>query len=156
MHGTSEANAVEALWKFCIDAGGFPRTIQCNSDPQFIGGKVISLFRSHGCYVSAATPHQQDHNGLVKKWWEVLTNMARDFLADAWLPKWFWYWVIREAARRVNVLPVSFNPDDPINPDFMTTPHFEFYSTKPNYRTLFPFGAIGIFRWVRDGNCDRT
>ena len=38
----------------------------------------------------------------------------------------------------------------------MTTPHFEFYGTKPDYRTLFPFGAIGSFRRVRDGNRDRT
>ena len=83
MHGTSGADVVEALWKFFIDAGGFPRTIQCNFDPRFIGGKAISLLRSHGCYVRAATPHRQDHNDLVKKRWEVLTNMARAFLADA-------------------------------------------------------------------------
>ena len=38
----------------------------------------------------------------------------------------------------------------------MTTPHFEFYGTKPDYRTLFPFGAVGSFRQVRDGNRDRT
>ena len=38
----------------------------------------------------------------------------------------------------------------------MTTPHFEFYGTKPDYRTLFPFGAIGSFRRVQDGNCNRT
>ena len=38
----------------------------------------------------------------------------------------------------------------------MTTPHFEFYGTKPDYCTLFPFGTIGSFRRVRDGNRDRT
>ena len=38
----------------------------------------------------------------------------------------------------------------------MTTPHFKFYGTKPDYCTLFPFGAIGSFRRVRDGNRDRT
>ena len=67
MHGTSGADVVEALWKFFINAGGFPRTIQCDFDPQFIDGKAISLLRSHGCYVHAAPPHQQDHNGLVEK-----------------------------------------------------------------------------------------
>ena len=82
--------------------------------------------------------------------------MARAFLADAQLPKRFWYWAIRKAARCVNVLPVSSNPDDPTNPASMTTPHFEFYGTKPDYRTLFPFGAIGSFRRVQDGNCNRT
>ena len=57
MHGTSGADVVEALWKFFIDAGGFPRTIQCNFDSQFIGGKVVSLLLSHGCYVCDVPPH---------------------------------------------------------------------------------------------------
>ena len=81
--------------------------------------------------------------------------MDRAFLANARLPKRFWYWAIREAAHRVNFLPVSSNPDDLTNPDFVSTPHFKLYGTKPDYRTLFPFGAIGSFRQVRDGNCNR-
>ena len=94
LHGTSGADVVEALWKFSINTDGFPRTIQYNFDPRFIGGKAILLLWSHGCYVRAAPPHQQDHNGLVEKRWEVLTNMVRAFLADAQLPKWVWYWAI--------------------------------------------------------------
>ena len=86
MHGTSGADVVEALWKFFINAGGFPRTIQCDFDPRFIGGKAISLLWSHGCYVHVTPPHHQDHKILVEKRWEVLTNMARAFLADAQLP----------------------------------------------------------------------
>ena len=82
--------------------------------------------------------------------------MARAFLADAQLPKRFWYWAIRKAARCVNVLPVSSNPDDPTNPASMTTPHFEFYGTKPDYCILFLFGAIGSFRRMRDENRNRT
>ena len=34
----------------------------------------------------------------------------------------------------------------------MSTPHFEFFDVKPDYRILFPFGCIGAFRWPRDGN----
>ena len=78
--------------------------------------------------------------------------MARAFLADARLRKWFWYWALREATRRVNILPVSSNPDDPTNPASMTTLYFEFYGTKPDYCTLFPFVPIGSFRQVRDGD----
>ena len=36
MHGTSGADIVEALWKYFIDADGFPCTIQCDFYPQFI------------------------------------------------------------------------------------------------------------------------
>ena len=71
--------------------------------------------------------------------------MARDFLVDTQLPKRFLYWATREAARRVYILPVSSNSDNPTNPASMTTPYFEFYGTKPVYRTFFIFGAIDSF-----------
>ena len=38
----------------------------------------------------------------------------------------------------------------------MTTPHFEFFGTKPDYQILFPLGCIGAFRRARDGNHDCT
>ena len=71
--------------------------------------------------------------------------MARSFLADAKLPKKFWFWAIREAALRSNILPISKKANDPDNPEHWSTPHFEFYGEKPDYRILFPFGAIGAF-----------
>jgi len=43
MHGSSGADVCEALWKFFIDAGGFPKTIQCDFDPRLIGGKAAAL-----------------------------------------------------------------------------------------------------------------
>ena len=155
MHGASGADVAEALWKFFIDAGGFPETIQCDFDPKLIGGKAIALLRSHGCRVRAAPPGRQDKNGLVERRWSLLTSMARSFLAEAKLPKKFWYWAIREACVRLNVLPISSNSDSNAA-EFLTTPHEAFYGEKPDYRVLFPFGCIGAFRRVRDSNRDRT
>ena len=43
-YGISGADVVEALWKFFIDATGFPHMIKCDFDPSIIGGEVISLF----------------------------------------------------------------------------------------------------------------
>ena len=94
-------------------------------------------------------------NGLVERRWSLLTSMARSFLADAQLPKKFWYWAIREACVRLNVLPISSNPAS-TDPEFLTTPHEAFYGEKPDYRVLFPFGCVGAFRRVRDGTRDRT
>ena len=56
MNGCSGSDVCEALWKFFIDAGGFPRIMQCDFDPKFIGGKTIELLRSHGTRVRAAPP----------------------------------------------------------------------------------------------------
>ena len=38
----------------------------------------------------------------------------------------------------------------------MTTPYYEFFGVKPDYRILFPFGSIGSFRRPCDGNHKRT
>ena len=69
MQGSSGADICEALWKFCIDAGGFSKTIQCDFDPRLIGGKAAALLQSHGTRVKAAPPRRQDKNGLVERRW---------------------------------------------------------------------------------------
>ena len=43
IQGSSGADVCEALWKFFIDAGGFPKTIQCDFDPLLIAGKAAAL-----------------------------------------------------------------------------------------------------------------
>ena len=82
--------------------------------------------------------------------------MARSFLADAKLPKKFWYWALREANLRMNILPITQQQNGSDDPSLLSTPYYEFYGVKPDYRILFPFGAIGAFRRVRDGNHHRT
>ena len=156
MHGCAGSDICEALWKFFIDAGGFPKTLQCDFDPKFIGGKAASLLRSHGTHVRAAPPHRQDKNGLVERKWQSLVEMARSFLTEARLPKKFWFWAIREASLRHNILPVTQDPSKPDDVKFWTTPFAEFYGTKPDYRILFNFGSIGAFRRVTDGSIKRS
>ena len=121
-----------------IDAGDFPCTIQCDFDPQFIGGKAAQLLRSHGTRVRAAPPRCQDKNGLVENKWQNLTKVARSFLADAHLPKKFWYWALREANLRSNIFPVSQKADDVTDPNFLTTPYYEFFEKK-GLSYSFPF-----------------
>ena len=83
MQGASGADVCEALWKFFIDAGVFPKAIQCEFNPCLIGGKAAALFRSHGTRVRTAPPRQQDKNSLVERRWQTLTKMACSFLAEA-------------------------------------------------------------------------
>jgi hypothetical protein len=77
--------------------------------------------------------------------------MARSFLTDARLPKRFWFWAVKEAFRRINMLPVK-----QVGTDDLSTPHELFFGEQPDYRTLFPFGCVGAFRRPRDGNRSRT
>jgi hypothetical protein len=73
--------------------------------------------------------------------------MARSFLAEAHLPKSFWFWAIRESVARINLIPVRFSE----NPSDLTTPHDLYYSTPPYYHVLFPFGALGYYHRPQDG-----
>ena len=156
MKGTSGNDIQEALWKFFIEARGFPRKIQCDFDPRFLGGQAKALLQAHGCSVTAAPPNRQSQNGKVEKRWQLVTTMARTFLADAKLPTKFWYWAAREAATRLNILPITSNPKDPSDILSLTTPHEAFYGTQPDYRILFPFGCLGGFRRYRDGTRSRN
>ena len=145
MHGSSGADVCEALWKFFIDAGGFPHTLQCDFDPRLIGGKAAVLLRSHGTHVRAAPPGRQDKNGFVENKWQSLTKMARSFLAEAKLPKKFWFWVLCEANVCMNLLPITQQQDGIDDPSFWTTPYFKFFSVKPDYCIFFLLVLLVLF-----------
>ena len=66
MHGSSGADVSEVLWKFFIDAGGFPKTLQCDFDSRIIGGKAAALLCSHGTWIRVTPPRQQDKNSVVE------------------------------------------------------------------------------------------
>jgi hypothetical protein len=152
MNGSTIA---DALWRFFIDAGGFPKKIQCDFDPKFMGGKVRRLLNSHAIRLTAAPPNRQSQNGLVESHWKMACAMARSLLAEAQMPKVFWFWAVREAVQRMNLIPVEA-PTPEVDATgaqlkVLTTPHELFYGVKPDLRILFPFGSIGYYHRPSDG-----
>ena len=81
--------------------------------------------------------------------------MARSFLAEAKLSEKFWFWAICKGNFCLNILPIT-QKEGSLDSAFMTTPHFEFFDMKPDYRILFPFGCIGTFCQAKDGNHNHT
>ena len=100
----------DALWRFFVDAGGFPKRFRCDFDRRFLHGKVGRLLRSHGVKIGASPPHRQSQNGAVERHWNTAVEMGRAFLAEANLPKRYWFWAVREASIRMNMLPVKSGP----------------------------------------------
>ena len=211
---TSSTSIVDALWRFFIDAGGFPKRVRCDFDKRLIQGDVGRLLKANGVKIGASPPHRQSQNGAVERLWNTACEMGRSFLAEAQLPKRYWFWAIRTAIQRMNMLPCrnpssrsdaddagdfvlmddlpdavgrraflyarlatsvlrrlppEDNPaDDPAflpededevqSPDDapvtklesiasrLTTPYELFYGVQPDYRVLFPFGAVGYYR----------
>ena len=56
----------------------------------------------------------------------------------------------------MNILPITQQQDGIDNPALMSTPYFEFFGVKPDYRILFPLGCIGSFCRAQDGSHKRT
>jgi hypothetical protein len=109
--------------------------------------------------------------------------MARALLVEAKMPKRYWFWALREAVIRMNLLPVRPAEPGKAEPDIqefqefpasdarrstaptpkarqastvpLTTPFELFYGIKPDYRTLFQWGCIGFYRRIRDSSGDR-
>ena len=140
LNGLSGIDIQDALWRFFIDAGGQPETIQCDYDPRFLGGIVSRLLHSNGIRIRSSPPYRQSQNGLAERTWGVLCRMARCLLTEAQLPKSYWYWAIREASLRLNMTPTP----DPNGK--ATTPFTLYYGRKPDARVLFPFGCVGYYR----------
>jgi hypothetical protein len=101
---------VDALWRFFVDAGGFPKRFRCDFDRRFLHGKVGRLLRSHGVKIGASPPYRHSQNGAVERNWNTAVEMGRSFLAEANLPKRYWFWAVREASIRMNMLPVKSGP----------------------------------------------
>ena len=145
------ADLQDALWRFVVDAGGIPKVIQCDFDSRFLGGGVAQFLRSLRIRVRSAAPRRQSSNGLVERYWRTGVRMARAFLAEAKLPTRFWFWALRTAFHRMNLLPVQSLSSDSTQPSEWTTPLALFYGCRPDYRVLFEFGAIGYFNRPSDG-----
>jgi hypothetical protein len=60
--------------------------------------------------MGASPPHRKSKNGAVERNWNTAMEMARAFLAEAGLPKRYWFWAFREAMMRINMLPVKTGP----------------------------------------------
>ena len=86
----------------------------------------------------------------------IIQGMGCHFLTKARLTKKFWQGAANEAVRRLNLLPVATNANNPRNPNFWATPFKAFYAEKPDYCVLFPFGCYSSFHCKRDENHSRS
>ncbi|CAB9522357.1 Reverse transcriptase (RNA-dependent DNA polymerase) [Seminavis robusta] len=83
--------------------------------------------------------------------------MARAYLQEANLPKNFWFWAVREAFFRMNLLPVNIGPRGTKHSEqHLSTPFELFYGCKPDMCVLFKFGSVGFFYRPVDGSRSRT
>lgn len=133
------------LWAMLEDFRGVSNAI---SMPNSFGGKFRNVPQFNHVRVTAAPPQCQSQNGLMEGAWAVAHQMARAFLTQSRLPKLFWFWVVREAIARMNVVPMHF--DDAESPLHTTSMELH-HGKKPDVNVLCNFGSVGFFTRDRDG-----
>ena len=76
--------------EFVSQAGRIPKTIYTDFDPKLMAGDVRKyLEEEKGIEVKVPPPEQQHKNGLVKRNWQALLNMTRNWLRSQLLPSKF-------------------------------------------------------------------
>jgi hypothetical protein len=163
---------IDALWSFFIDTGGIPTRIRCDFDASFVKGKVTAFLKQHRIKVTSAPPKHQSQNGLVERYWQTTVAIAWALLVEAQLPRRYWFWALRKAYIRMNMMPCRYQKqtegasasipdnggtgptglpedspsvDDPTTGPKLTTPFERFDGERPDYRNLFKWGSVGYF-----------
>jgi len=103
-------------------------------------GQAIDNFLQPHSQVSGAPSGRQSQNGLSTCNWRYICNIARNYMADKLLPSEFWFFAINFAVQISNYLPVKTDTAS------LTTPFFEAYGKKPDYRKLLPLFSIAYVK----------
>ncbi|MGL5814516.1 MAG: hypothetical protein ACRCYW_14455, partial [Aeromonas sp.] len=109
-------------------------------DTSLIRGDVKWLLLSKGIKTLSSVPYRHSQNGLVERHWVTAVRMARSYLQEANLPRRFWFWALRTAFERMNVIPLEVDHPDHDGPLYIT-PFELYYGQMPDLCTLFPFGS---------------
>ena len=130
-------------------AGKLPTSLYTDLDTKLLSSSVLTFCTEHDTMIIAAPSEQQNQNGLVKRTWQTLSQMARAFVTDKHMPRSYWFWAIWHAARVRNIFPVKFD-------NTITTHHELVYGSKSDYRQLFRLFSTAYFSHTKDGTKTRS
>ena len=125
--------------KFIRTIGKYPKEMIADRDFRLIGQAIDNFFEPHS-QVSGAPSGRQSQNGLSECNWKYICNIARNYMADKLLSSDFWFFAINYAVQLSNYLPVKTDAGT------LTTPFFEAYGKKPDYRKLLPLFSIAYVK----------
>ena len=107
---------------------------------------IQTYFQKHGITHETTIPDTSQQNGFVEISIRFIREKARSLLEIAKLPVELWNFAIIEAARIINMLPTSANPEN-------MSPYQMASGAKPDISQLVVFGSIA---WTRLDPTSRT
>ena len=85
---------ITVLKQLMIMAGKLPTSLYTDLDTKLLSSSVLTFCTEHDTMIIAAPSEQQNQNGLVKRTWQTLSQMARAFVTDKHMPRSYWFWAI--------------------------------------------------------------
>ena len=138
MSSLSSTSITSALEQLKSDAGQLPHRFHSDFDRKLISGNALLWILLDGSNIIAAPSRRQSSNGLAKRTWRTLIQMARAFITEKQVGRDFWYFAVRHAAMMLNQVPGRLGLK-------ITTPFELVHNSKPESNTWFELFSIGCF-----------
>jgi hypothetical protein len=80
----------------------------CNWDEKLIGSGVQSFLHTNKSSIASSPAGCQPGNGIVKAHWKIMVHMSHVYLTEKQMPQSFWYFAIKHAAKKMNIIPKKY------------------------------------------------
>ncbi|KAL7547756.1 hypothetical protein ACHAWF_011034 [Thalassiosira exigua] len=149
LRSLSSLDILSALKDFRAAAGRLSTLFRCDCDENFFDSAVRSFLHDNGSRVEAAPSGRQSSNGLIESHWKIMVHMARAYLTEKQMPRRYWYFAIKHAARMMNMIPSKYC-------DKLTSPFMLVHGIHRDQRTWTRIFSICYFHHERDGDVRRS
>ena len=78
-----------------------------------------------------------------------MVHMSRAYLTDKQMPRTFWYYAIKHAARMMNMIPGRYNKK-------LASPFMLVHGVRPDPRTWLPIFSLCYFHHEKDSDASRS
>jgi hypothetical protein len=136
---------LSAFLAFRAEAGNLALKFWCDCNEKLFRSHTRSFLHLERSSIISSPAGHQSANGLVESHWKIMVHMSRAYLMEKQMPRTFWYYAIKHAARVMNMIPGQYN--NKLASLFMLV-----HSVPPDPRTWLPIFSVCYFHHEKDSN----
>ena len=140
---------ISAFLAFRAEAGNLARQFRCDCDEKLFGSHIRSFLHLERSSIVASPAGRQSANGLVESHWKIMVHMSRAYLTEKQMPRTFWYYAVKHAARMMNMVPGRYNKK-------LASPFMLVHGVRPDPRTWLPIFSLCYFHHEKDSDASRS
>jgi transposase InsO family protein len=137
-----KSDAAAAIKDYVVETrtqkGLYPKRFHSDNGTEYVNQDLLDFFREKGTIHTTTVPDTPQHNGVAERMNRTLCEMMRAMLADSGMDPKYWAEAVQQAAFIHNKIPGTSVP---------TTPHEEWFGTKPDLSKVRAFGSK-VWTWI--------